>query len=146
MELNGHWIPLENKTDYEIYFKNADWIEKMFDFITDEKQLYKLKTLKVFNCKTNTKGIVRDHMLSRRTGFEQNIPYQLLRHPCNCQILTHSENIKKKNGRYTDKDNQTINELIKKIETYEKDWMEQEMCLEIIKNYERDNQCICGDI
>ena len=43
-----------------------------------------LKTLGVFNSKTNVNGIVRDHIFSRAMGFKFKVFPEILRHPCNC--------------------------------------------------------------
>lgn len=135
MEERGYWIPLKDKNDYEIYFKQADWIEKMFDKILDTKQIKLLSSLGIFNAKNNPKGVVRDHKLSRKTGFNKKIFPELLRHPCNCQILTHSENVKKKKTRYIDNDHLTIEELFKDICSFKGEWKEQKNCLQLIEDY-----------
>jgi len=135
MESLGHWIPLNDKSDFEIYYKEADWIERMFDRITCKKQLRLLKKYGVFHNKKNTKGVVRDHMLSRRTGFNLSIFPQILRHPANCQILTSKDNIKKKSSRYVDADHLTIEELFDRIESYSELWKEQKLCIQLISRY-----------
>jgi hypothetical protein len=146
MENNGYWIPISEKSDFEIYYQEADWIEKMFDLIDCKKQLRLLKKYGVFHNKNNTSGVVRDHMLSRRTGFSLGVFPQVLRHPANCQILTAKDNIKKKNGRYIDADHLTIDELFDKIESYAGNWSEQELCRTLIlaykagQRYERKKQ------
>jgi endogenous inhibitor of DNA gyrase (YacG/DUF329 family) len=135
MENNGYWIPLCEKSDFEIYYQEADWIERMFDLILCKKQLRLLKKYGIFHNKNNISGVVRDHMLSRRTGFNLGIFPQILRHPANCQILTAKDNIKKKNGRYIDADHLTIEELFDKIESYAGNWAEQELCTTLISAY-----------
>lgn len=145
MESLGYWVPLKDKSDFEIYYQEADWTERIFDLITCKKQLRLLKKYGVFHNKNNVNGVVRDHMLSRRTGFNFGIFPQILRHPANCQILTSKDNIKKKNGRYVDADHLTIDELFDRIESYTGSWKEQELCIRLIsqyrvgKKYERSN-------
>ena len=43
---------------------------------------------------------VRDHIFGRKNGFVLGVFPEIIRHPANCQIITHSDNIKKslKNG------------------------------------------------
>lgn len=135
MESLGYWIPLKDKSDFEIYYKEADWAERMFDLVDCKKQLRLLKKNGVFHNKNNVNGVVRDHMLSRRTGFGFGIFPQILRHPANCQILTAKDNIKKKNGRYIDADHLTIDELFDKIESCAGNWVEQELCMALISEY-----------
>jgi hypothetical protein len=135
MESLGYWIPLKDKSDYEIYYQQADWIERMFDLIDCKKPLRLLKKHGVFHNKNNTSGVVRDHMLSRKTGFNLGIFPQILRHPANCQILTSKDNIKKKSSRYIDADHLTIDELFDRIESYKRYWKEQELCIVLISEY-----------
>jgi len=149
MEKLGHWIPLEQKSTWEIYFMQTEWVERMFDRVTpEEKQL--LKRLGVFS-KKNTKGVVRDHAFSRKSGFELKVFPELLRHPANCRIITHAQNISQaQNKRYND-DVITLSELFHRIREYGNDWVEQVYCLQLIRLYknglrwkcERGN-CVCS--
>lgn len=134
-EENGTWMPLDQKDDFEIYYKESNWCQKMFNIIEDKSQLELLKSYGVFDNKKNTKGIVRDHIFSRKSGFKHKVFPELLQHPMNCQILTHSENVKKKVGRYDDADHQTLEELFDKIIKYDKPWIKQQKCLQLIKEY-----------
>ncbi len=137
MENNGHWIPLKQKRDNELYFKQADWIERMFDKINlSEKKL--LKQYGIFNAKTNTIGVVRDHKYSRKSGFENKIPPELLRHPCNCEIILHKHNVSKKSNRYRDADSLSLSELFNDIKKYKREWIEQDLCLKLIKEYNNE--------
>lgn len=135
MEHNGNWIPLEDKTKIEIYFKMANWPERMWNYITDETQLTLLKTYGVFHNTKNTKGVVRDHIYGRRDGFENGVFPEILRHPCNCQILSHSDNVAKKDKRYLDRSDISLEELFNKIEKFKEIWKEQELVLSLIKDY-----------
>ena len=133
MEDVGHWVPLKDKKPIELYKKEANWKNRMFDYIEDPNQLQLLAELKVFNNKTNVMGVVRDHRYSRNSGFYSNVPPILLRHPCNCEIITHVDNVKKKNSRYIDSDSISLQELIKLIISYNgKYWPEHQQCLDII--------------
>lgn len=131
----GYWIPLEEKSDWEIYQKESNWIERMFNRCSKEEEIL-LSKHGVFNNRTNTKGVVRDHVFSRKSGFFNGIFPELLRHPVNCQIITHSCNVKKKSERYLDKDSITLEELFIAIKNYIGDWNEQKICLELIIEYE----------
>ena len=131
-ELNGKNIPLDKLDDYKFYSIISNWIEKMFDRIDDEKQIMLLKERGVFNAFTNKKGVVRDHMYMRYSGFNQGVFPEILRHPCNCQIISHGQNISKEYK----KDNQTLEELFEEIKNYNKPWKEQEKVLSLIKEYQ----------
>ena len=58
-------------------------------------------------------GINRDHMYSIKDGFINNVDPLIMSHPANCQLITHNENIKKKN-----KSSVTLNELIERINNF----------------------------
>ena len=132
----GQWVPLDKISPFKRYIKESNWIASMFDRVQgDEKEL--LSTLGVFNCKTNPKGVVRDHMYSRNSVFNNKVPPQILRHPCNCQIITHSDNIRKKTGRYTDGNSQSLEELFNMILVYKGIWEEHPLVLELITDYRK---------
>lgn len=107
----GLVIPLVQKDDYLLYRDFANWLERMFDYVTDESQIKLLQERGVFNNKTNIEGVVRDHMFSRRSGFQQGVFPELMRHPCNLQLLTHGENVGKAQ-RKEKNDHQTLSELL----------------------------------
>lgn len=135
MEEIGKWIPLENKPDYEIYFKESDWIQPMVDDLYKEcKDL--IESNGFFNAYTNTKGVVRDHAFSRKSGFDLRVFPEILRHIENCQIILHSDNVKKNFSKNIDSDSITLEKLFDKIEnTQYTNWEEQEVCLAKIKEY-----------
>ena len=138
----GLWIPLEMKDDIQIYYDEANWKKPMFDIIKDKEQIKKLNENGVFNCKKNHNGVVRDHIYSRRSGFENKVFPEILRHPCNCQILTNSENVRKKRYYYHDGDDQTLEELIEKILNYKDEWYEQDLVIKLIEDYKNGKRWI----
>ena len=82
---------------------------------------------------------VRDHKFSRKNGLFFGVFPEILRHPCNCQILTHRNNVSKSR---TDTgfgiDNSiTLEMLFQNIRTFTGDWQEQNLCLDLIAKYER---------
>lgn len=135
MEELGKWVPLEEKSDYEIYFKESDWIKPMFSELYNEyKNL--IESYGVFDAFKNTKGVVRDHAFSRKSGFDLGVFPEILRHIENCQIILHSNNVKKNVSKNINSDSLTLEELLDKIEnTNYTDWEEQEICLAKIKDY-----------
>lgn len=135
---SGVWIHPNKKNDYKFYSELSNWVERMFEVAFDPDK--KLKQFGVFNSKQNSKGVVRDHIFSRIDGFELKVFPELIRHPANCQILTHSENLSKrfKKGKHKilKDSNQTLEQLFLKIKTYTKPWIEQDLCLSLIESYE----------
>jgi hypothetical protein len=135
MEDSGIWIKLNEINDYKLYQKFSNWIEKMFDRIETSVELQLLKDYGVFNSKKNSKGVVRDHKYSRKSGFDKGVFPELLRHPMNCEIMLHSKNISKKQKRYIDDDSQTLDDLFELIINYKGKWKEQNLCLQLIEKY-----------
>jgi len=136
MEELGYWTPREKLTSFEIYRRNANWKESMINHLTED-ELKIFKEVGMFHPKNNKTGVVRDHRLSRLTGYKLNIPYQLLRHPCNLQLLTFRENSIKCNVDNLLSESSKIDlvkELIHNITIFSKIWKEQQICIEIIRD------------
>lgn len=135
MELLGHWVPLKDKDPYAVYYKDANWQGSMIDHF-DESAKAKLNEFGIFG-KKNTRGWVRDHIVSRMIGYEFNLPAYIVRHPTNLQFISHSDNVSKgfAERRLTSKEKECIiYTLLEKIKNYNSDWQEQEVCLEYIRN------------
>lgn len=130
MEAGGYWIPLTDKSDYEIYYMESNWIHRMWNLVDDRGQLQLLTRLKVFHPIRNSKGVVRDHMFMRSSGFKNKVFPEILRHPCNLQILTHSENSAKR------KNTLKLNELFRRVRAYSGQWKEHKKVLECVAAYE----------
>ena len=71
-------------------------------------------------------------MFGRKSGFDKKVFPEILRHPGNCQLITHSNNIKKS------KSNNdcviTLENLFERILLWG-DYEEQELCLSLIEKY-----------
>jgi hypothetical protein len=119
----GHWINPIEKSDYDIYYELSNWIQPMWNLFDSFEN-------GVFNSKKNPKGMVRDHILSRKDGLFLRIWPELLRHPANCQLLTHAQNVSKRS-----KSGFTYEQLCDKIIKYSNEWIEQEICLKRIAEY-----------
>jgi len=134
-EQRGELMTLSQKDEYKLYCELSNWVERMWDRATEPRRTM-LEQLGVFNAYSNPSGLVRDHVFSRRSGFERGVFPELLRHPCNLQLLTVSENCSKRTKRYRDRDDQTLETLFDRIRSYEGEWREQEKCLLLIQAYE----------
>lgn len=130
-EQKGNWIPLNQKTDWEIYKHESNWIDSMLNYITDNIQLTLLKEHKLFHNIENKSGVVRDHMYSRSEGFRNKVFPEILRHPANCSLILHAENASKNS-----KSSVTLNELFNNIKSFKDNWKEHNICLALIKDYE----------
>lgn len=62
------------------------------------------------NKKNNLKGVSRDHMLSIKDGFINNIPPYIIKHPANCRLILHSQNSSKNSKSII-----SLDELVDKI-------------------------------
>jgi len=141
MERCGRWVPLDKKSDYDIYFKESDWIERMFDRCSEDELLL-LKEKGIFHVKNNTRGVVRDHMYSRKSGFVNKVFPEILRHPENCQIIPHYINTKKQSSGNKGSDSISLQSLFSRIRQYEGDWREQKVCLNLINKYSQGERWI----
>ncbi len=63
----------------------------------------------------NINGISRDHMVSVKYGYDNNISAKIIAHPANCRLIKHSENNIKNISCSI-----TIDELLYKIEQWNK--------------------------
>jgi hypothetical protein len=134
MEANGHWVPKSQLSEYKVYYKEANWIERMIDFF-DEQSIDNLNKYGIFS-KNNTKGFVRDHIVPRKIGFEFNLPPYILRHPANVQFISHAKNIAKgfSDRKLTLSEKELIiNLLFERILNFKKSWREHDLCVNFIK-------------
>jgi hypothetical protein len=133
MEDLGYWIPINEKSEYEIYHTRSNWIGSMVDFFTEE-EITSLNSYGFFSFK-NRHGYVRDHIVPRLVGYEFNVIPEILRHPANLQFISNRNNIQK---GYTDrkltqeKKIKIIIDLFDKILNYNKEWIEQDICVKFI--------------
>ena len=83
---------------------------KEFDFsLIEEHGWYKAK-----NRGDNLYGVSRDHMVSVRYGFDNDIDPSIISHPSNCELLPHSENVSKRSRCSI-----TLEELQERIEVWD---------------------------
>ena len=112
---NGTITPVEDRDAYDVYCSDAAF---KHGFKTNcEKQNALLTQYGVFNTRDNKNatGCVRDHLLSRRYGFDNNIDPEIISHPANCEIVLHTENVR----RARTNDNLiTLEELLERIENW----------------------------
>lgn len=98
------------RDDCAFKFSIRDYSEE-FDFVLIEQYgWYKAK-----NRGDNLNGISRDHMVSIRYGFDNNIPPEHLSHPANCRLIRHNDNVSKGSKNHI-----TYEELLIRIEVWDK--------------------------
>lgn len=116
METLGFWVPLNEKSDYEIYFKFSDWNFSMYPIIDYDKFI---------------EDTVRDHIIPRWVGYKFGVFPEIIRHPLNCQIISRVANISKGfSDRKIDLEcwSELTYSLICSILNFNKSWHEQEIC------------------
>jgi hypothetical protein len=102
---------LENyRADCAFKFNLSDYPDE-FDFTLIESYgWYKPK-----NRGDNLTGVSRDHIISVRYGFDNQLPAEHLAHPANCVLMKHGENVSK--GK---KIGMSYEDLLKRIEAWDK--------------------------
>lgn len=74
-------------------FNLADYPEE-FDFSLIEKYGW----YSASNRGNNLNGVSRDHMVSVKFGYENNIDPKIIGHPANCRLMRHNDNVSKYEG------------------------------------------------
>jgi hypothetical protein len=114
----------KKKRDNE-YFENRKIYKGACKFRFDvrkycsDEDLALLKKYKMYSpgggCKKpeNLDGVSRDHLFSINDGLKNNIPPEIMRHPANCRLILHKDNMSKHKNSII-----TYDELINKIKNY----------------------------
>lgn len=96
------------RADCSFKFNVYDFPDEFDVQLVEQFGWYKAK-----NRGNNLTGISRDHIVSVRYGFDNNIDPAIISHPANCQLLQHGTNVSK--GKKCDL---TIEELFVKISNW----------------------------
>ncbi len=136
-EASGLWIPLDQKDNYVFYKELSGWKKRMWDLVKDEKQILLLRSAGIFHPGKNNNGVVRDHKYSRYSGWKNFVFPEILRHPFNCEIILHSDNVKKSKGWKHDENSIKLKDLFSGINNYKYFWPEQDICLKLIEDYNK---------
>lgn len=105
----SHLIGYEKyKRQCQFNFTLSDY-PKEFNFdIIKEHGWYSAK-----NKGDNPNGVSRDHIISVRWAFENGVNPELIKHPANCQLMRHKDNVSK--GK---KESISVNALLEKIQVW----------------------------
>jgi hypothetical protein len=87
----------EQRTSWKNYRASCQFKFNLNDYPQefDFKLIESYGWYKPTNRGNNLTGISRDHMVSCRYGFDNNIPVETLSHPANCKLLQHGNNVSK---------------------------------------------------
>lgn len=91
-------------------FSLKDYPDEFDFFLVEQHGWYKPK-----NKGNNLYGVSRDHMVSVRWGFDNNIPAKHISHPANCRLVTQSVNSSKNKNNFI-----TYEALLLRIAEWEK--------------------------
>lgn len=97
------------RLDCQFQFNLKDYPNE-FEFTLIEKYGWYLPK----NRGNNLNGVSRDHMVSVRFGFDNNIPPEHIRHPANCRLLQHNSNVSKGS-----KNSITYDQLLQRITAWD---------------------------
>ena len=90
---SGKWINPDSLEDFQLYKKLAAWSRNMWDILIEDECKLNLAKHGIYNIKHNKTGMTRDHKISILYGFNNKIFPEIIRHPCNLQLLTLSQNL-----------------------------------------------------
>ena len=71
-------------------FNLADYPEEFNFSLIEEYGWYSAS-----NRGNNLNGVSRDHMVSVKFGYENNIDPNIISHPANCRLMRHNDNVSK---------------------------------------------------
>jgi hypothetical protein len=97
---------------YSVYRPRCEFKFNVFDYPGkfDLTLLKKLGFYSPVNKNNNLNGISRDHLYTVKDGFDNKIDPEIIKHPANCSLVTHTDNQSK--GRFS---SITLDELMKRI-------------------------------
>jgi hypothetical protein len=109
----GNWNPNRDKlsqyrTDCTFKFSVYNYPKEFNLSLIEESGWYKAK-----NRGDNLYGISRDHMISVKYGWENNIDPKIISHPANCKLMIHGDNVRKYSNNSI-----SLEELLYKIEQW----------------------------
>jgi len=131
-EERGNYIKLSEKDEYLFYRGISNWNGLVLS--DDIIGIEKLKENTFYSKENRNKNtLVRDHMYSRRCGYSDGVFPEILKHPANCQIISHSDNIKKSKSNWDCII--TLDELIDRIINWKAVYIDHIECILFIQKY-----------
>ena len=118
---SGKWLLPEEKEAASLYYEKAHFDIDILEYLDDPNEIAKREIPKM----------VRDHCYSRKEGFRNNVNPEILKHPCNLQLLTCGENLNKWNKNVNDC-SITLKELYERIKAYKGNYPKHKLVLDLI--------------
>lgn len=91
----GNWNP--NRASLDKYRTDCCFKFSVYDF-PNEFELGLIEECGWYSASNrgnNLDGVSRDHMVSVKFGFENNVAAGVISHPANCRLLKHRDNVRK---------------------------------------------------
>lgn len=126
----GHWKTTDEFSLVVLYHKYSVW-----KFITSKIPAYQRDT----KCLFRLKRVMKHHVYYKQTGFKNNVFPEILRHPCNCVLLSRDSHLQLHKDVPT-QDDASLQKLFNDIENYKHEWVHQEECLMLIKRYRNEER------
>lgn len=104
-----------NMSEYQKYYRKCqfDFSLNLFPDEFDFSLIEKYGWYRAKNHGNNLNGISRDHMISIKYGYENNINPEIIKHPANCSLMKHGDNVSKNKNCSI-----TLNELLDRIKLW----------------------------
>jgi len=95
-----HKNPIKPKSEnenYYVYRRKCNFIFALNNFPNefDFSLIQKYGWYKPKNKGDNLNGVSRDHMISVKYGYDNNISPKIISHPANCKLMIHNDNVRK---------------------------------------------------
>jgi len=126
---SGKYFRLEDKSDWYIYNTLAHFSNGFSDLVNSENDRALIADYGIYSS-ANKSGLVRDHIYSRRDGYDNQVFFEILKHPANCQLIQHKDNCSKKS-----KSNISLNELFDRIRGYKFSYHDHDVVIRLIDRY-----------
>lgn len=106
-----------NRSEYKKYKSACTFTFWIYDYPEEfnTELIEQYGFYKALNHGDNQDGVSRDHMISVKYGYENEIDPYLISHPANCELMLQPDNMKKNSGASID-----IQELLHRITKWEK--------------------------
>jgi predicted nucleic acid-binding Zn ribbon protein len=110
----------KNMSEYQKYHRECQFNFSLNDYPNefDFELISKYGWYQAKNRGNNLNGISRDHMISVKYGYENNINPNIIKHPANCKIMRHNENSSK-----CKKCSITLDDLLNRINIWNEKYM-----------------------
>lgn len=123
-EEKGIIVPRSQLSEWEIYWRKASW-KPNYDYAP--------------GIKLGTNRLCRDHLVSRKQGFEKGIFPKILSHPANCEIVSWEENGRRARIKPYE---HSPEKLFEKILNYSGNYPDHHRTVDLVNRYLKGENCL----